>query len=184
MKTALLPFFSALMAFTPVLASQPGSALDCSDWVLAAPGLHCEMAAPLGCTSPSCNPSVLRSPVVVGNAGGIYNIQCSFVFKCGGELALNISVYRLEDGQDVLIGEIEDRCVSEATPGTPAVFDRIFAGAIHATVGSCGMMFDPARGMLLIPLASTPSDPAKTGGYWIAGIAGLKRLSEVASGEE
>lgn len=142
---------AVILVAVPVLASEPGQPLDCSDWVFLVPGLHCEYASPW-----PCQDALPTSECVVSTAShAISNDSYQLAVRAVAlptECPLSVHTFpmtRIElvrfDGISTqLLGYLSDRCNSPSNMDQVEVFD----GFGYSFFNSNPILFDAVRGSL------------------------------------
>ena len=154
----------------PVLASDPGEPLDCSDWVFLEPGLSCTVIDIEGCGATSLCNSLGRG-VAPDNKGKLFfQNQFQLPLCSSGFPRKRHEIKRLSlRGDEELVGFVEDRCTSN---GVDDVRSPI----------SGSLRFDAVNGRLFLGLLSTCTEGCKHFS-WIAAIDGFPTLADVLEDE-
>ena len=134
----LLPL-CLLLFVAPVLASNPGEPLDCSDWVILEPGISCSTIIPYPCPlpSPQCYTS---SQTNIDNEGTAFYIAQT-VLGDGASSGCGHSIFRRElsritpQGDITLIAYVDERCNGR---------DEV------DQISNLGVGFDPYSGSLYV----------------------------------
>lgn len=165
---------AVVLVLVPAFASEPGQPLDCSDWVILAPGLTCRDL--LTCQTDFSGPALfpcdsLAQPGVGVNAEGDIvgfdrrEIGMGF---CGGGAGMGRAGLKSFDGvNERLLAYVDERCV-DASIGS---MDKIDA---------CVADFDAARGRLYFRCTSRNVNgglyPARV---WVGAFEGFATLFDV-----
>lgn len=191
-----------MLVATPVWASSPGDALDCTDWIFNEPGLTCSFVVPRPCDS-----SLFCGDVADGvdprldNYGVHQAVTPSgrLIMVRGvdsGETCLRVStvavmrrfeIVALDGGQETILGSISERCVT----GVP--YNRIDSvgqfppsGIANSSTIYPGVTnFDPQAGRLLLRMQTScfgvgGNCPADYGtGVFVFGIGGFTTTFEI-----
>jgi len=182
-----LPVLSVLVVvcLLPVLASNPGEPLDCSDWVFLEPGLSCstEIVFPCenatGATSTWCKGNTLIEP---DNLGGQLVVRIVSLFgeiDCGwGPTPYNrAELVRWDGVTEYLLGYVDERC---GPPGSGTVDGM---GGAHGALWQ--LIFDEEGGALRVVMASycaavePPYDCQYANGHTLIRIEGFTTTVEV-----
>ncbi len=182
-------FFAVFFSVLPVVASEPGQPLDCSDWVFQVPGFRCSVFLP-----PPQPEQTFQSAwwargnnIAADNEGNLVIVQERSGGGSGAGFVDRIELVRLSRNGEEVIGFVESR-------GDNLWRDRIWPkDACDVSSSTCwgggprieeGFTFDPVNGRLFLPLRSFcygPNCPSTTygGGWWVAVIEGFAPLLEI-----
>ena len=172
MRKAILVLLVVSFAL-PALASQPGHPLDCSDWTILTPGVHCSVSTPLGAPISSEWPT--KGPtLVLDNEGWRYRVKSVGPYSPYRGSGY-VEIYRFRDQYEELVARVEDRI------GPAGYTDRI-RGSEGET-----LLFDPISGRLYVGLVDDCMDPGPgypsctfyNPGRWIAALDGFTPLFEI-----
>src|SRR5262245_50507910 len=108
-------FFAAvLLSVVPVLASEPGQPLDCSDWVIVEPGISCITLIAYPCQEAYACDSYGPS---IDNEGNAFVLKFAAVIgHCGAngfQLARWEVVRFSPSGQASVVAYLDDRCLPD-----------------------------------------------------------------------
>jgi hypothetical protein len=167
---ALFVAFACSGAF----ASDPGSHLDCSDWVLLQPGLSCRELLPIDCSAdPRCTKGV---PSQADNVGNVFRIRQRQIGFCGAYAQNRVELLAFNEAtsSDTVIAYLDDRCGAHVYD-----FAQVFANE--------SLTFDDMTGRLMFSLSyNCHPDTLATCTYptdsWVADrliIAGFATTFEV-----
>jgi hypothetical protein len=171
-----LVLFVSFGSAPPVLATEPGTPMDCSDLELA-PGLTCTtlVEAGAGVFFPAAAAAVLDNEgrILQRSGGSTFDIL-EVIGTCGTRsLVRTALLYGIaENGSRSPLVTGRWRCLDGAT------------GRLES-VGFSTLLFDAVRGSLLVGASSGCSDrffadcPAYGGGGWLARIDGFTPLADV-----
>lgn len=117
MKTSLVGAIALSIGFIlPAGASEPGQPLDCSDWVILAPGLSCEIAIPPSCGDTSNLDGrcvVALDDRAVDNLGNILRIRRVFAGAfCDADWLWRTEIRSSGPTGERVLAQVTDRCVS------------------------------------------------------------------------
>jgi hypothetical protein len=162
-----------LVAFacSGALASEPGQPLDCSDWVIVAPGLTCRAYIPYPCHNNSGGhfTACFRTPSGTGDNEGntIWFGQDYYPGPCG--FLLRHSLYRSSDHGDELLAYVDERCVDPVTNNIDVL-----------NINSLG--FFPTQGRLQVAAvlySTSPSPLPYEQGYTALAFEGFATLFDI-----
>ncbi len=160
------------LAFVPVIASEPGQPLDCSDWVAVESGYSCSVYL----ATTTCDGWLNRWPggnVEVDNEGRLLRIRPTGLdTPCGGATRTDVVV--LQGGIETLIGYFSDRCISPITSG----YIDSTENTTPCTSDEGVFKFDRIDGRLILPLISHGVNPPATV-QWVAVINGFTSAAEI-----
>ena len=168
---------AVLALASPVLGSEPGQPLDCSDWVFLQPGLTCGYYAPAElCTSNQSDPrcSVGANPRQCDAAGAVLATRrrTLFTLPCFPWTAITrFEIIRLVADRTEVLAYMDDRCA-------PSQYRDFTTGEDSA------ILFDAISGRLLVSMHShSTSPPGVPGLYphqpWIAELRGFSTLIDL-----
>ena len=165
-----------LVCLTPTLASQPGHAVDCSDWVLQAPNLHCSEVVSAPCEQSACKNGILRAS---SNEGSVLTVRYRTIGICGTVYLQRIALVASVSGQEAEIAYVEDRCLS---PG--AGVDEVIPATVDPNLRfdrDVEFVFDAVNGKVLIPLKRRclQCGGSYNEGAFLLSISGFSPLFEV-----
>ncbi len=149
MSRCLLAFV-LMFSLPPVLASDPGQPLDCSDWVFLESGLSCTVVADCSQISDEWCNQVEALPLQSDNLGGLLRHRFLNLgpVLCDGDgwNTARWEILRLSDGGEQLLGYMETRCGINGTLDNGGLLPRV--------------VFDRHNGRLIAVLQSSCSGGA------------------------
>ena len=208
MSKVLVVLFAFLVFSSATFASQPGQAIDITDWVVVAPEINMRVFQPPPCETDFCHgqwvytevwPHDLSgvasdrpgNPRVIDNQGNVLMRRRKKVIFSGSLYSLfgyRTELVRFSGGVEEVLAFVDDR----RSPSGNA--DRIrparSAFQTEDSSGWCGnnpeegyLLFDPLTGRLLAPLVSHAHGCTwggeYGGGFWVAAFEGFTTLFDV-----
>jgi hypothetical protein len=155
---------SVTFACSGAFASELGSPLDCSDWVIHMPGVSCTTLAPYPCTAD--DPTLCYGfwgANIDNNGNGVY-VRSIEIGMCSaiGRLYRKELILANQRGDGTVVASVSDRCVD----------------GVGDYIASINVGFDAVQGRLLVPLANN-STSAYGYGYQRIAFTGLASLFDV-----
>lgn len=114
----IISFLTVLAVVVPSSASQPGQPIDCSDWVIVAPGYRCENFIRRGDCA-AVDPShgevcYAGATSAIDNEGATLLVETSETLACFGARQKRLTLYRVTSSGRQEIGFFQDRCATAA----------------------------------------------------------------------
>ena len=180
----------------PAPASEPGQALDCSDFVFLPQGLSCSSSSfREGTMYGSPFRYASSSLVISDNQARLVALWRHWgPITCGSTRLYRYALVAYSNGVEDALAYLDDRCVNPLTGRV----DRVLVNAAGPPMGNeqflAYLSFDAVNGVIRIPLGSACTEPRPTppydeipcltGGYspveWMAAIGGFAPLLEIA----
>jgi len=159
----------SLAFIVPVVASEPGQPLDCSDWVFPIPGFSCAVFAAPPCGSAFCGGHYdggqydwaydnipLGNPRAVDNEGHLLSVRRRIYFIDNViEPRRQFEIVRFDGTTETVIAFVQDRCSDAGCVNRDVVVPGNGTGsAPPIDVSEAGSVanFDAINGRLLVPI--------------------------------
>jgi hypothetical protein len=185
MRIATVLFSS--VACSAALASQPGQPLDCSDWIVSAPGIACSAVIPPDCSTQSA--CIRGVPITADNAGRLLYVrrEATPIGTCGGNELYRSRIVARDpaDAAETLIAVVSDRCTISGD--SDSITSNESAEPPDLPITHQPVLFDPINGRLLVPMRSycrnggggCASYVSGGGGVWLAAFSGFATTFEI-----